>query len=221
MSKCSFQNDWIANPKFYWLQEVSNNKNMCYCTLCNIKFSLSNMGLRAVTSHQKGKKHQQKEMNSTAFKSIKKNFSCEKTFPSTSASGNELGGLGDISVAQQSQTEAQSCECKGSHSEKEKFIKGSKVPSTIEKYLFKDDVTKTEIMWCLEAIMTHRSLRSAEKDVKMFPKLFPDSEIAKNMQLGRDKMAYTIVYGIAPFFKESLTEEILMCDHLCLDLTSP
>lgn len=66
--------------------------------------------------------------------------------------------------------------------------------------MLKEDITKSEILWCLEAVGTHKSLRSAEKDVKMFSHSFTDSQIAKGMQLGRDKMMYYLVFGIAPFF---------------------
>ncbi|KAH8026763.1 hypothetical protein HPB51_024312 [Rhipicephalus microplus] len=38
----------------------------------------------------------------------------------------------------------------------------------------------------------------------LFPMMFPSSATAKKMLLGKDKVGYTIVYGLAPFFKESL-----------------
>ncbi|GBN47272.1 hypothetical protein AVEN_47705-1 [Araneus ventricosus] len=37
------------------------------------------------------------------------------------------------------------------------------------------------------------------------------------MQLGRDKMAYMIVYGIAPFLKQNLLDEILVSEHFVVD----
>ncbi|GBO00918.1 hypothetical protein AVEN_2551-1 [Araneus ventricosus] len=79
----------------------------------------------------------------------------------------------------------------------------------MNNFLLKETVTKAEIKWCLQAVYTHKSLRCAERDVQSFP----DSEIAKRMQLGRDKMAYMIVYGIAPFLKQNLLDEILVSEH--------
>ncbi|GBL72502.1 hypothetical protein AVEN_115412-1 [Araneus ventricosus] len=91
------------------------------------------------------------------------------------------------------------------------------VPSSgIKKYLLKENICKSEILWCLQAIATHRSLRSAEKDAKLFSQMFKDSEIAKGIQLGRDKMAYFLIFGIAPFFKENFMKELLLCEHLVI-----
>lgn len=38
--------------------------------------------------------------------------------------------------------------------------------------------------------------------------MFPYSTIAKNIQLGRDKMAYLIVHGISPLFEQHLIDEV-------------
>ncbi|GBO29646.1 hypothetical protein AVEN_212602-1 [Araneus ventricosus] len=46
--------------------------------------------------------------------------------------------------------------------------------------------------------------------------MFKDSEIAKGIQLGRDKMAYFLIFGIAPFFKENFMKELLLCEHLVI-----
>ncbi|GBL89994.1 hypothetical protein AVEN_178397-1 [Araneus ventricosus] len=82
------------------------------------------------------------------------------------------------------------------------------VPSSgIKKYLLKENICKSEILWCLQAIATHRSLRSAEKDAKLFSQMFKDSEIAKGIHVERDKMAYFLIFGIAPFFKENFMKD--------------
>lgn len=49
-----------------------------------------------------------------------------------------------------------------------------------------------------------------------FLDLFPDSEVAKNMQLGKNKMAYMIVYGISDHFKDIALEKILPSDHFVI-----
>ena len=38
--------------------------------------------------------------------------------------------------------------------------------------------------------------------------MFPGSKIAKDMRLGADKVKYVINFGIAPVFKNALTESI-------------
>lgn len=208
MSKCYFQTDWFNNPKFSWLQQVTSDRSMAYCTLCQSKFSLSNMGLRAVRSHQQGKKHKLKEksaVTSVPLQNIvsymKNSVTCSaseytspEAVPSTSGLPQSVECINPVGNAEQ---------CK---------VKELKLGS-MDKYLYKDNVIRAEIMWCLHSIATHKSLRSSEKDVKVFPIMFPDSEIVKGMQLGRDKMAYTILFGIAPYFKQCLMEELLDSDH--------
>lgn len=63
-------------------------------------------------------------------------------------------------------------------------------------------------MWCLETVMCHKSLRAAEKDLTVMRRMFFDSQIASTVQLGRDKISYTILFGIAPYFKSDLEETL-------------
>ena len=51
---------------------------------------------------------------------------------------------------------------------------------------------QAEVLWCLESVYTHTSLRKAARDVKMMKLMFPDSEIAASMQLERTKISYMI-----------------------------
>lgn len=210
MSKCIFRSEWLDNPKFNWLREVQNDKRMAYCILCKQKFSLSNMGLPAVNSHQKGKKHQLKEKSLCETKSLKNVFELKNVAPSDCPLKN------NTPCVKENLPSVSSSQPKSLPENQNSFAAKASQPSNIEKYLFKEHVTNSEILWCLEAVTTHRSLRSAEKDVKLFSKLFPDSEIAKSMQLGRDKMAYVIVYGIAPYFKEQLDRDLLDCSHFVI-----
>lgn len=44
--------------------------------------------------------------------------------------------------------------------------------------------------------------------------MFPSSATAKKVQLGKDKVGYTIVYGLAPFFKEVVLSEVSKASHI-------
>ncbi|XP_049522642.1 uncharacterized protein LOC125945108 [Dermacentor silvarum] len=89
-------------------------------------------------------------------------------------------------------------------------------PERATKDIFQRDteVIKAEVMWCLNAVMTHTSLRAAAASASLFPLMFPSSATAKKMQLGKDKVGYTIVHGLAPFFRESLVSEVSQASHL-------
>ncbi|KAE8749481.1 hypothetical protein FOCC_FOCC003747 [Frankliniella occidentalis] len=84
----------------------------------------------------------------------------------------------------------------------------------INKYLLHDAVTKAEIIWCLQAATRIHSNRTAADCVSLFPLMFSDSEIAKKMQLQKDKVGYLVVYGLAPFFRKQLLETYSVCDHI-------
>ena len=46
--------------------------------------------------------------------------------------------------------------------------------------------------------------------------MFPDSPIAQNFKLGRDKCGYVTNFGLGPFFQSTVREEIKMKDHIVL-----
>ena len=74
--------------------------------------------------------------------------------------------------------------------------------------MIKDEVTKAEILWCLQCTYSHISINAAGNTTQIFYKMFPDSNIAKNMQLGRSKIAYAIVFGLGPYFHDNVKKEI-------------
>ena len=45
--------------------------------------------------------------------------------------------------------------------------------------------------------------------------MFPDSQLDKSIKLGADKMRYSINFGLAPFFKFLLYEDIKKVILLC------
>ncbi|KAE8737611.1 hypothetical protein FOCC_FOCC016927 [Frankliniella occidentalis] len=69
-----------------------------------------------------------------------------------------------------------------------------------------DAVTKSAIVWCLQAATRIHSNRAAADCVSLFPLMFPDSEIAQKMQLHRDKIGYLVTYGLALFLRKQLLD---------------
>lgn len=78
----------------------------------------------------------------------------------------------------------------------------------------KKEVTKAGIMWCLNTITTHGSFRSAAASASLFPLMFPMCETARKMQLGKDKVGYTICHGIGPYFQEKLLASLSSVPYL-------
>lgn len=76
--------------------------------------------------------------------------------------------------------------------------------------LLKNNVTKAEIICGLNTIMTHRSFRSAE----LFPVMFPTSDVATRVHLGKDKVEHSICHCLVPFFQNMLLSSLISVPHL-------
>ena len=68
LSKSVYNPDWSnkdVNPDFaVWVRAVSNDPYSAYCSFCKKKFSLSNMGKQALTSHAKNSKRHKRLVDS-------------------------------------------------------------------------------------------------------------------------------------------------------------
>jgi hypothetical protein len=207
-----FQVDWLDNPEFKdWIKEISSDSHKARCSVCHCSFTLSNMGRRALRSHAKGQEHQRR------IKALKQSFSI-KCFTNTTAVPLKNAGVNQPAVEENrvAYPAAPGFSVPTSASIPHALpdcIPSPSTPRGLQSFIIKDNVTKAEILWCLQTVVTHKSARMSEKDVALFAKLFPDSEIAKKMQLKRSKIGYSIVYGIAPFFKTQLNKDISQCKY--------
>lgn len=197
MSKrCVFQDDWLSDPSFSsWIGKIPLNDKVAKCNICNKIFELSNMGRRAVSSHMNGFKHKKKAkaiLRSVSFTNPKESLSADIEMKTTTSDN-------DIQIAS----------CSTNVSSAPIF---EKKVDQMKSYLIKDSVTKGEILWTIECVMTHTSFRTAGQNVLLFKTIFSDSETAQKMQLQRDKLGYLLVYGITPFFKAELSEKLNECD---------
>ena len=63
-SVSSFQDEWLSDPAFRsWISKNKNAHKAC-CFLCKTNFDISIMGVSALGSHAKGKKHQARASSS-------------------------------------------------------------------------------------------------------------------------------------------------------------
>ena len=82
----------------------------------------------------------------------------------------------------------------------------------MSKFAYNDSVTKAEVIWAPQTVAKHQSYRSCDDVKNIFEAMFPDSEIAHKFTLGRTKAAYTVVYGLAPYFQQALTNAVSKCE---------
>lgn len=174
--KTSFQEHWFNDPLLKdWILKKPNDVYSAGCRFCPQTISLCTMGRQSLISHMKGKKHKDKEL---AFnKSNMKHFLLKPTKLSDPKLSTEKGidVTCDITSIDRPSTSTHVIDMAP---QSRPTISGHCV-SLKEKYILSDNVTSSEIKWCLQTVLTHKSFRSAEKDVKLFTDLFPDSEIAK------------------------------------------
>ena len=80
--------------------------------------------------------------------------------------------------------------------------------STVSNFVISSETVKAKIRWVLKSVISGYSNNSSANLNNLFSCMFPDSQLAKSFKLGADKMRYSINFGLAPFFKSLLYEDI-------------
>ena len=85
--------------------------------------------------------------------------------------------------------------------------------STITKpkvvFSSKESIIRAEILQALKTVDFNFSFASANGNVKLFREMFPDSDIAKGNKQAETKIKYSIQFGLAPYFMQSLQDDFL------------
>ena len=86
---------------------------------------------------------------------------------------------------------------------------------TLTSYVSQTGVLTAETLWILQAIMSGYSVNSCDGLGELFKAMFPDSEIAQKMKLGRTRIGYIINYGLGPYFKKLMIESVEVSPIYC------
>ena len=176
-----------------WLKPVENDAGSVFCIPCKKSIKLSNMGIGAVTGHAAGDKHKRNfaiMMKTPAINSFfgkSSNKAKPVTLSSSEPSQNQSVVMHDPPVAVQ-------------------HVEPNRV--TLKDFGFKNGLFKSEIFWALCSTDAHLSNRQSEKLSPTFKLMFPDSQVAQNFSVGKDKMGYLSTHGLYPFFKEQVEESL-------------
>jgi hypothetical protein len=205
-SKTFFQQEWLnesLHPSFKpWLEKDPQSNSKFVCRLCFVSKELSNMGIAALNSHAGGKKHKQK-IASLSLPSIRTLVNVSPTMtvatvPPTddsidhTSANDPLVNDNNTPIVNVPQDQQQT-------------------PALRQVRVISKDASKSELIWALKSVDSHRSMNSAANEGTLFKMMFPDSEIAQTFSLGSDKMAYLIHYGLAPYFKDNLEDKLKKC----------
>lgn len=82
----------------------------------------------------------------------------------------------------------------------------------LNSYLLYEGATKAEIIWAIDRLMRHFSLRDGEESSSLCPIMFPDSALASKFQMKQDKLAYMATYGIGAYFQNRLSQVVASCE---------
>lgn len=209
-----FQDVWLTDSEFRnWVRPMLGRPNYARCILCSCDIFLSNMGRQALVSHMKSKKHAIRRQNSVletflvsspssagiSSSAVPSNSVISSISTKTQSSGAESSSNVDLTNLLPNQPSNQLTN---------QPLSNQLMPRQLDRFLLKNDVTTAGVLWCIETVMSHKSLRIAEKDMGILKRMFQDSEIVKKMQLKKDKIGYVILFGIAPFFNKILIDNL-------------
>lgn len=192
--KCKFNPKWCKDTSIAkiqkWLREDPNSTANAICIACKATFNVEHSGIAAVRKHAGGAKHiALTNDNQTTLNYLQE---CPKTSTIISA----IDAPSEIIPTSQNSIE---------------------IPAArLSSYMLSEGAMRAEIMWAIDRVMQHLSLRDGEEASSLFPLMFPDSEIASKFQMKKDKLAYIATYGIGPYFQNRLSREVALCPFFCV-----
>ena len=90
--------------------------------------------------------------------------------------------------------------------------------STVPLYILKHAL-KADIMLAMKCVVSHYSHKSMDEFPDLLKTFFFDSDIAKEVQLGRTKVGYVINYGLKKYYYDKMMEKVKSANHftICFD----
>lgn len=209
--KCKFKESWLEEDVWrLWLKPGKDNYTG-FCSLCKKFIDISHSGVNDLKCHAKGKKHKELEQNLRTGKQLTLHAYHAKPLTTTRPNTIITPQSRSTSIASSNQDGNSNPSCSNkvdcspstsSSTQHEVDLVNLAVDSQkpISSFLLSDSVTTAEILWAAYCVSTHTSTRSGEKAVNLFPKMFPDSTIAPKIKMHKDKIAYSVTYGLGPYF---------------------
>lgn len=238
-SETKFCEQWLdlsRHGSWTWLQRKKGDHFRASCTLCRTDFDIKNMGICAIISHEKGKKHQLALSSSVGNN---KSGQQQLRWPTAPPSVTTLQSMTAAQTIDKARDPAQDTDNAGDSTavststslQAESANKDIIIKSTDEKptstastrknlnlvnFFINDEVTRAEILWALNGVMCHTSLRGNANSASLFAQMFPDSEIASRFGMQKDKNSYVVTYGLGPYFQNQLSSIVQKCPFFAI-----
>ncbi|KAJ8678278.1 hypothetical protein QAD02_014065 [Eretmocerus hayati] len=196
------------HPGLFWVRE-SIYKSEARCSFCKKSVDIANMGISALDSHAKGAKH--RKLIKIYLRNQKMKFVATKS--AADEKSETVGRIGKVTTDETSTNKKLITDtCEPSPREKAKDTSMTCSPQSITHFMNKNDVVDAEILWTLDYVSNKLSVRSASNSAKLFPRMFPDSQIAQKFQMQKDKLSYSVSFGLGPYFRDELIGFVRGCD---------
>ena len=175
--RCTFQDEWL-NPEIFpdfanWIRKVNTDVHKSYCKLCHSEIDFNIMGVSANRSHAKGVKH---------IKLVKAQMMTKEIFSKGASTSTP-------NIQPQNSNDLNSTTPPAIPDERHSI---STTQNSMSSYLIKNGVVRAEIIWALNRIDKQISDRPAGDSSELFPLMFPDSAIARQFHMKKDKLGYVI-----------------------------
>lgn len=204
----TFQSDWLdpeINPDWAgWLRRGQLDTE-AHCLLCKKTFSVANGGRAAVSSHTRSGKHG-KIIQS--LKKAEKDQSRIDDFTRSSSRASAVSGSSSSTSGQSSNNSTPVVLIDDIESSSNETTSPPAPPQRRNPFLVKEQCTRGEIIASLNCVDKHYSYNSFRDFSAILQAMVPDSQIAKEMSLSYTKLSYIIAFGLAPFFKKQLIQQL-------------
>lgn len=182
--KCHFNPLWVENPLFSpWVEEVSKDDTKAYFKLCKKCIDIASMRVSAQKSRMKSKLHNRISQSRQNPSAIRNFFGKKQDEKADEAAANVTSSASVASTSTAPQR--------------------SEVAAVVS-----DAALHAVVLWALKLVMSHYSFSSSSDVGMLFPRMFPDNQIAKTFLCGATKCAYLVCFGLSTYFHDLLVEKV-------------
>ena len=185
--KCNFRSSWIneKDPSGYlrteWLKKHDGENAFCTACQCTIKFST--LGGQAITHHAKSEKH----IRQCRVVLSRSQLHLERGRPiAVSTESPPLTSANDIAPTNPP----------------------ARVLAPVQLYSVRQNSVRAEIFWCLKCVASDYPAASCDDLKDLFGVMFEGSPQLQDFSLGRTKFTYLLTYGLAPYFRDELKNDL-------------
>ena len=177
--KSNFQDCWLQNETFKtWLQRKPGDSYKARSKVCAKDISIELHGITVLFCHADGNKHKEKLPKDTPISFFKRTELLSST---STLLNNDAGDSSEASSSKQ---------------------------TTIRTCTNKQLVTRAEIIWALDVVMSKYLFNSSSNKSDLFTTMFPNSRIGKTFSCGKTKCGFILKFRMAPYFVELLISQL-------------